>query len=167
MGDTLDFDRYIGQPTSAGLVTVERATVSAFAASVLDDDPVYRDRDVARAAGFVDIPAPPTYFFSAAPNWGRWAEEQPPDPTGGTNPMAAVMGGLMAGGGLILHGEQEFTYHRPAVVGEKLHEEGVVTDIYQKVSGERTMTFMVIETRYTDADGDPVVPSTMNLLHRS
>lgn len=172
MGDnadhrTGDFDSHIGRPTSAGVVTVERATVTAFAASVLDHNPVYRDRDAARAAGFDDLPAPPTYFFSAGPNWGKWAEEQPPDPTDGANPMAEVMGGLMAGGGLILHGEQEFTYHRPTVVGEKLHEEGVVTDIYQKVSGERTMTFMVIETRYTDDDGTPVVTSTMNLLHRS
>jgi acyl dehydratase len=81
--------------------------------------------------------------------------------------MAEVMGGLMAGGGLILHGEQEFTYHRPVVVGEKLRARGVVRDIYQKQSGDRTMTFMVIETAYTDDDEDPVVTSTMNLLHRS
>jgi acyl dehydratase len=166
VGET-DFASYIGKPTSDAVVTVERATVSAFAASVLDDKPLYRNRDAARAAGFDDLPAPPTYFFSAAQNWGQWEEEQPPDPTGGTNPMAEVMGGLMAGGGLILHGEQEFTYHRPVVVGEKLRARGVVRDIYQKHSGDRTMTFMVIETAYTDDDEDPVVTSTMNLLHRS
>ena len=34
------------------------------------------NRDAALAAGFDDIPAPPTYFFSAAPNWNRWEEEQ-------------------------------------------------------------------------------------------
>lgn len=166
MGE-IDFDSYIGRPTSEGVVTVERATVTQFAKAVLDDKPLYRNRDAARAAGFDDIPVPPTYFFSAAQNYGQWEEEQPPDPTGGSNPMAEVMGGLMAGGGLILHGEQEFTYHRPVVVGEKLHQRGVVKDIYQKQSGDRTMTFMVIETRYTDDDGNPVVTSTMNLLHRS
>jgi acyl dehydratase len=163
----IDFDSYIGLPTGEGVVTVERATVSSFARSVLDDNPVYRNRDVARAAGFDDIPAPPTYFFSAAQNYGQWEEEQPPDPTGGKNPMAEVMGGLMSTGGLILHGEQEFTYHRPVVVGEKLRQRGVVRDIYQKVAGERTMTFMVIETTYTDESDEPVVVSTMNLLHRS
>jgi acyl dehydratase len=163
----IDFDSYIGRPTGEGVVTVERATVSSFAASVLDHNPVYRNRDVARAAGFDDIPAPPTYFFSAAQNYGQWEEEQPPDPTGGSNPMADVMGGLMSTGGLILHGEQEFTYHRPVVVGEKLRQRGVVRDIYQKATGDRTMTFMVIETTYTDDAGEPVVVSTMNLLHRS
>jgi acyl dehydratase len=163
----IDFDSYIGRPTGEGVVTVERATVSSFAKSVLDDNPVYRNRDVARAAGFDDIPAPPTYFFSAAQNFGQWEEEQPPDPTDGSNPMAEVMGGLMSTGGLILHGEQEFTYHRPVVVGEKLRQRGVVRDIYQKAAGERTMTFMVIETTYTDGSDEPVVVSTMNLLHRS
>jgi acyl dehydratase len=163
----LDPDRYIGRPTSEGVVNVERAVVSAFAASVLDDRPVYRNRDAALAAGFDDIPAPPTFFFSAAPNWCQWEEEQHPDPTGGSSPMAEVMGGLMANGGLILHGEQEFTYHRPAVVGARLHQRGVVKDLYTKQSGERTMTFMVVETTYTDESGEPVVTSTMNLIHRS
>lgn len=166
MGD-IEFSDYIGRPTADGMVTVERATVTAFARSVLDDKAVYRNLDAARAAGFDDLPVPPTYFFSAAQNWNQWEEEQPPDPTGGDNPMAAVMGGLMAGGGLILHGEQEFAYHRPVVVGEKLRARGTVKDIYQKASGERTMTFMVIETAYTDETGEPVVTSTMNLLHRS
>lgn len=166
MGDAA-YDSHIGEPTSDGVVTVERATVSSFATAVLDDNPIYRNRDAAVAAGFTDIPAPPTYFFSAAQNYGQWEEEQPPDRTGGTNPMAEVMGGLMAQGGLILHGEQEFTYHRPVVVGEKLRQRGVVRDIYQKATGDRTMTFMVIETTYTDSADQPVVVSTMNLLHRS
>lgn len=166
MGE-IDFDSYIGRPTGAGVVTVERATITSFARSVLDDNPVYRNRDAAVAAGFDDIPAPPTYFFSAAQNFGQWEEEQPPDPTEGSNPMAEVMGGLMSTGGLILHGEQEFTYHRPVVAGEKLHQRGVVKDIYRKSAGDRTMTFMVIETTYTDASDEPVVTSTMNLLHRS
>ena len=81
--------------------------------------------------------------------------------------MAAVMGGLMAGGGMILHGEQEFTYHRPVVVGEKLRLEGVVKDIYQKATGDRTMTFMIIEDTFSDDSGEPVVTAVMNLLHRS
>jgi acyl dehydratase len=162
----LDLQRHIGRPTSEGVVTVERATVTNFAAAVLDRSPVYRNRDAARAAGFDDLPAPPTYYFSAGAS-GSWEEEQPPDPTGGSNPMAEVMGGLLAGGGLILHGEQEFVYHRPAVVGDKLRQRGVVRDVYQKVTGDRTMTFMVIETTFVDDQDRPVATSTMNLLHRS
>lgn len=163
----IDLESYIGKPTAASVVTIERAPVTSFAAAVKDDKELFRDADAAAAAGFEGIPVPPTFFFSAAQNYGRFAEEQPEDPTGGDSPMAAVMGGLLAGGGLILHGEQAFTYHRPVVVGEKLHHTGVVKDIYQKPTGDRTMTFMVIEDTFTDDSGEAVLTATMNLIHRS
>jgi hydroxyacyl-ACP dehydratase HTD2-like protein with hotdog domain len=73
----------------------------------------------------------------------------------------------MSKGGLVLHGEQEFIYHRPMVVGETLDFVGTVTDIYEKPTGDRTMTFMVVEDVYSDADGQPVLTSIMNLIHRS
>jgi acyl dehydratase len=133
---------------------------------VTDPNPVYADPAAAEEAGFDAIPAPPTFTFAAA-HWGAFTEDQPEDPTGGSNPMAEVMGRLMADGGLILHGEQEFTYHRPVVVGDTLHHEGEVVDLYTKESGDRTMTFLVIENRFTDDDGAPVVTERFNLIHRS
>ncbi len=156
----------VGRPTGASTIHVERGPVTAFARALTDANPVYGDLEVARAAGFDAIPAPPTFTF-AAQFMGRWAEDQPDDPTGGRNPMGEIMGELMAGGGLILHGEQEFTYHRPVVVGDTLHHEGEVVDLYTKESGERTMTFVVIENRFTDDDGRPVVTERFNLIHRS
>ena len=159
-------DDVVGRPTGATTIHVERGPVTAFARAVTDGNPVYADLDVAKAAGFDAIPAPPTFTFASLA-WGAFAEEQPPDPTGGSNPMGEIMGGLMADGGLILHGEQEFTYHRPVVVGQRLHFRGEVKDIYAKDSGDRTMTFMVIEDTYRDEDGELVLTSTMNLLHRT
>ena len=46
--------------------------------------------------------------------------------------MAEVLGPLMANGGLILHGEQEFTYHRPVLAGDVLVGEGRVADAYRR-----------------------------------
>ncbi|MEI7887386.1 MAG: MaoC family dehydratase N-terminal domain-containing protein [Actinomycetes bacterium] len=163
----IDFAKYIGQTTSSGVVTIERATVTSFAAAVLDTSKVYRNLDVAVSDGFTNIPTPPTYLFSAAQSYGQWEEEQPEIERGVSNPMAEVMGSLMATGGMILHGEQEFTYHRAVVVGEKLRQEGIVRDIYQKQKGDRTMTFVVIETTYTDSSEEVAVTTVMNLLHRS
>ena len=40
-------------------------------------------------------------------------------------------------------------------------------DLYTKESGERVMTFLVIENRFTDDDGQPVVTERFNLIHRS
>jgi acyl dehydratase len=157
----------IGKPTGAFKVRVERGPVANFATAVGDDSSIYRDPAVARAAGFADIPAPPTFSF-AAQHWGAFTEDQPPDPTGGVNPMHEVMGKLFAGGGLVLHGEQEFEYHRPIVVGDVLIGTGTLVDVYEKEGKGRTMTFVVVETVWRDdASGEPVVTERFNLIHRS
>jgi len=160
------FSDYIGLPTSWGSLVVERAPITQFAKAIGDENPVYRNADAARDAGFADVAVPPTFGFSVQ-NWGKWEELQPADGTPARQPMVEVMGGLMAEGGMVLHGEQEFTYHRPMVVGDRLTYRGVVRDIYQKATGDRTMTFMVIDDVYSDEAGRPVLTSTMNLIHRS
>jgi len=156
----------IGKSTGAYKVRVERGPMSFFAAALQDDNPIYRDETAARAAGFDAMPAPPTFSF-AMQHMGRFAEEQPADPTGGSNPMHAVMGDLFAKGGLVLHGEEEFRYHRPIVVGDVLVGEGKIVDLYEKDSDSATMTFIVMETVWRDdATGDPVVTEKFNLIHR-
>jgi acyl dehydratase len=161
-----DLKKLIGQPMSKSTVVVERGPVANFALAVGDRNPVYRDPRAAEEAGFPAIPAPPTWPFVMM-SWGEFAEVQPTDKPK-ANAMAEVIGPLMAGGGLILHGEQEFTYHRPVFVGDVLEGEGTVVDAYAKESKGRTMTFIVIETLWKDTtNGEPVVSSKFNLIHRS
>ena len=155
----------IGKPTSARRVRVERGPIEFFATAVQDANPIYHDAGAAAAAGFSGIPAPPTFSFVMG-HLGTRGEAQPPDPTGGKNPMFGVMGELMAKGGLVLHGEQEFIYHRPIVEGDVLDGEGRVTDIYEKESKGSIMTFIVMETVWRDAAGEPVVTERFNLIHR-
>ncbi len=156
----------IGQPTGKSKVLVERGPVMHFADSVLSSSPIYHDPEAARAAGFANIPAPPTWPFAMEFS-GKFAELQPSDvPTG--NPMLAAMAPLMAKGGLILHGEQEFIYDRPVQVGDVLEGNGKIADAYQKESGGRTMTFIVSETAWTDSKtGEPVVTVRSNIIHRA
>lgn len=157
----------IGKSTGAFKVTVERGPVTNFARAVLDESPVYESPEGAKAAGFDAIPAPPTFSF-AMQHWGRFPEDQPPDPTGGENPMHKVMGELFGKGGLVLHGEQEFEYHRPLLVGDVLVGKGTITDLYEKESKGKTMTFVVTETVWRDEQSnDPVVTERFNLIHRS
>jgi acyl dehydratase len=73
----------------------------------------------------------------------------------------------MANGGLILHGEQEFTYHRPVFAGDVLVGKGMVVDAYKKESKGKTMTFVVVDTEWSDqGSGEPVCTSRMNIIHR-
>jgi len=156
----------IGRPTGTGTIAVERGPLSAFALAVTDRNPIYQDAEVAKAAGFDGIPIPPTFPFAMG-TWGKHPESQPDDPTAGSNPMGEIIGGLMAEGGLVLHGEQEFEYHRHVVAGETLHEEGKVVDLYTKESKGRTMTFLVTETEYRGDDGELAITARFNLIHRT
>jgi acyl dehydratase len=156
----------IGKPTGAWKVTVERGPVTQFAAALQESNGVYFDTREARAAGFANIPASPTFTFGMQ-FWGAFVEDQPPDPTGGQNPMHTVMGELFGQGALVLHGEQEFEYHRPVEVGDVLRGDGKIMDLYEKDTDTAHMTFIVIQTEWTDADsGAPVVTEQFNLIAR-
>ncbi len=149
----------IGRRTGAWRVALDRSVLANFAASVGDRSDAYRG---------ADTPAPPTFTF-AAPYWSRLSTgEQPADPTeGGGNPMHVIMGQLHAQGALVLHGEQEFVYHRTPVAGDVLDGIQTITDIYEKASDNADMTFVVMETKWSDArDGSPVVTERFNLIAR-
>jgi acyl dehydratase len=160
-----DLKSIIGKPMSKSKVVIERGPVANFATAVIDSNPLYRDPRAASDAGYSALPVPPTFPF-VMQAWGEFPEDQPADkPTG--NPLGEVIGPLMAKGGIILHGEQEFIYHRPLAVGDVLLGEGKVTDAYAKESKGKTMTFIVTETVWRDdKSGDPVVTSRFNLIHR-
>ena len=162
----LDRDEVVGMPTGAATIHIERGPVSQFARAVTDKNPVYRSIQAAQEAGFDSIPAPPTFTFAAA-HWGTYPEDQPADPTGGKgSPMRKLMGELMAEGGMMLHGEQEFLYHKPVQIGDTLHQEGKIVDLYSRETKGKTMTFLVMETIFKDDAGDPVITERFNLIHR-
>lgn len=156
----------VGKPLPPETVTIERGPLSNFAKGVTDHNPIYADVEVAKANGFDHLPAPPTYGF-AMTHWGKFGEQQP-DGSDAGNPVMQLIGDLMAQGGLMLHGEQEFVYHRPIVVGDVLTGTGTISDIYEKEgSGGKTMTFVVAETVWSDEDGEPVLTTRMSLIHRA
>jgi acyl dehydratase len=156
----------IGKETGRARVQVERAPLANFAKAVKDENPVYHDARAAEAAGFDGTPAPPTFGF-AMEFWGRYAELQDGLKPIEGNPMFEVIGKLMQNGGLVLHGEQEFEYHRPVLAGDVLRSEGKVVDAYEKESKGKTMTFVVSETVWSDEKtGEPVLTSRFNLIHR-
>jgi hypothetical protein len=100
--------------------------------------------------------------------WGAYPELQKGIEKLEGNPMFEIIGKLMAGGGMVLHGEQEFIYHRPIVAGDTLVGNGTCVDAYEKESKGKTMTFVVSETVWSDQrTGDPVVTERFNLIHRA
>lgn len=158
----------VGKSTGRRRVVIERGPVAVFAEAVKDSDPVYRDASAAAEAGHDAMPVPPTYPFVMA-HWGAFPEMQPEAEQGtGMSAVGEILGPLLAKGGLLLHGEQEFEYSSPVRVGDVLVGESRVADVYEKVGESSTMTFVVTETTWTrDTTGEPVVVARSNTLVRT
>jgi acyl dehydratase len=102
------------------------ARVRKYVELIGDTNPVHRDRDVARAAGFRNVTAPPTFGFTVAL-------------------LAAQSDLALADLGVTvnetLHGEQRFDYFAPLCVGDVLTGHQWIDELKEKKSG--TLLFLV------------------------
>ena len=110
----------VGKPTAATKVRVERGPVTFFAAAVLDDNPVFRDPTAGRAAGLRLDARPARRSRSRCSTWAAGRRSSPPTRRRARTRCTGSWASCYGKGALILHGEQEFTYHRPIVVGDVL-----------------------------------------------
>ncbi|MGH2343487.1 MaoC family dehydratase N-terminal domain-containing protein [Segnochrobactraceae bacterium EtOH-i3] len=128
--------KWIGHRLPPSVLPIERTRVKFFAAAIGADDPVHSDVAAARAAGFPDLVAPPTFLFAAELESG-------------------VLFGFLAEAGIaigrVLHGEQGFTWHRPVCVGDTVTVTSEITDIYAKRGG--ALEFIVKQSRAVDQAG--------------
>ncbi len=128
---------------------VERGKIREYALALGLIDPVHTDVEAARAAGFNDLLAPLTFTRQF------WHENDANDPMPhlGYDPRRR------------LHGEQEFEYHKPLVAGMVLRGRNVIVSTREK-EGRRggKMTFVVIETRFTDEAGELVQVARRTLI---
>ena len=54
--------KWIGHELPDSVMTIERSRLQFFAKAIGETDPVYTDVAAARAAGYADLPAPPTFL---------------------------------------------------------------------------------------------------------
>jgi acyl dehydratase len=155
----------LGRKLPAAVIIVERGPVARFAEAVLATSPAYSAAPAAKEAGFPAVPAPPTFAFIAG-YWGTLPEEQPErDPE--ASDLGAILADLRKDGGLVLHGEQEFQYHAPVLVGQRLHSSGVVQDVSVKEGkGGATMTAVKVRTEMRRDDGELAVTQISTFLLR-
>jgi len=136
-----------GKDLGTTKVKIEHGPVRVFAAAVKDADPQYTETDAV---------VPPTFPFS----WGFWGTIE--GRTGGL-PIDKLRGK----GRMILHGEQEFIYHRQPRVGDVLDGHTTISDVYEKATSSALMEFYVQETSWTDANsGEPVCDVKFTLIVR-
>jgi acyl dehydratase len=133
-------------PTAPYLVGREK--VREFSRAVFATNPINTDPDAAKAAGYADVVAPPTFAVVV---------------------QEATLAQLLAepDGGIdfsrVVHGEQKFSYSRPIVAGDELTATLAVTSI--KTLGGNAM--VTAESSIVDATGAHVVTATSALVVRA
>lgn len=133
-------------PTAPYLVGREK--VREFARAVFATSPINTDVDAARAAGYADVVAPPTFAIVLQQ---LTLDQLVAVPDSGIEMTKLV------------HGEQRFAYTRPIVAGDELTATLAVTSI--KTLGGNAM--VTAETAITDLAGAHVVTATSVLVVRA
>lgn len=130
-------------PTTPYLVGREK--VREFARAVFATDPQHVDPVAARALGYADVVAPPTFAMVIQ---DLTLQQLLAEPDSGIALERTV------------HGEQRFRYTRPIVAGDELSARLSVTGI-RTLGGNALVTS---EAEITDAAGEHVVTATSILL---
>ena len=130
-------------PTASYLVGREK--VREFARAVFADAPQHNDPEAARALGYADVVAPPTFAMVVQ---DLTLQQLLGDPESGIELSRLV------------HAEQRFRYTRPIVAGDELVATLSVTGI-RSMGGNAMITS---EAEIVDADGAHVVTTTSVLL---
>jgi len=126
---------------------VERDHVTRFAEAIGEDAEVFLDADAARAAGYPEQLAPPTFVTTMQIMASAQAAA---DPELGLDYTRVV------------HGSQAYEYRRPVRVGDELTAAPRIADIRSR----GPLEFLVVESAITDAAGATVVVARTTLIVR-
>ena len=141
---------HIGREFGVHTADIEKGRLRFFAKATGESNPVYFDEAAAKEAGHPTLPAPPTFLFSM--------DMEVPEPFGILKVMEIDLG-------KVLHGTQEFAYHKPVYAGDAISFRSVVTDIYEKKGG--ALEFVVKKTSATNQKGELVAEMTRTLVVRN
>ncbi|MDT5065467.1 MAG: hypothetical protein QOK02_1622 [Mycobacterium sp.] len=140
----------IGKEFPPLTMTVDAGRLRFFAKAIGETNPVFTDLETAKAAGHRDLPVPPTFLFGI--------ELESPDPF-------AWLSGMGVDLRRVLHGEQSFTYHSPAVAGDVLTVTPRVDNVYSKKGG--ALDFIEKASTVTRQDGSVVAELTTVIVVRN
>ena len=132
-------------PTAPYLVGREK--IREFATAIGATDPEHHDPEAARAIGYTDVVAPPTFPVVLTMSSSRQIID---DPELGLDYTRVV------------HGDQRFAYTRPVVAGDAL----VCVNTVEDITNRGGHAFVTTRTEVTTEAGEPVVTAWSKLVQR-
>lgn len=141
--------KWIGRESAPSVLPIERTRVQFFARAIGETAAIHLDPDAARAAGYRDVVAPPTFIFAAELDSGE---------------MDSLVRDLGIPLPRLLHGEQSFRFHKVLCAGDVVTVQSTVEDIFEKKGG--ALEFVVSKSRAVDQDGELVAEMRSVLVCR-
>jgi acyl dehydratase len=126
---------------------VGREKIREFADAVGEPSPVHRDPEAARAAGYPDVIAPPTFAVVLSLKVNDVLVE---DPELGLDYSRVV------------HGDQTFLHHRPITAGDRLQVALHVDGITSRMGND----MLALRAEITTDTGEPVTTAKSTLVVR-
>jgi len=127
---------------------VGREKIREFAEALGDPNPVYTDPEAAKALGYSDVIAPPTFVFSIT---FKAAGQVFRDPQLGLDYSRVV------------HGDQKFVHRRPVRAGDRL----TVTSTIESIKSMAGNDILDIRGEVHDGTGEHVVTAWTKLVSRA
>ncbi|MFA7432730.1 MAG: MaoC family dehydratase N-terminal domain-containing protein [Gemmobacter sp.] len=150
------FDRATkGLKTEPVQFEVEAGRISFLAETLGETNPVHHDRAAARAAGYPDVVAPPTFAMVVDLETGR-AQERRGEPS--------VLSRIGCDFRRLLHGEERYDYHGLIFAGDTLSIMTEVVGFEDKKGGTLELAHLRSEIRHPERG--VVVTITRSLVHR-
>ncbi|SBW28652.1 FAS1-like dehydratase domain-containing protein [Protofrankia symbiont of Coriaria ruscifolia] len=126
---------------------VGREHIRQFAIAIHEDSPLCHDLEAAKAAGYVDLVAPPT-FLTAVAIW---------------RPVVPVLDpNLGLDFSLVVHSEQRYSLRRPVVAGDEIVVSATITDIRNAGRNE----LLISEYEFVTTGGELVATGRTSLASR-
>ncbi|MCB0939441.1 MAG: MaoC family dehydratase N-terminal domain-containing protein [Mycobacterium sp.] len=124
---------------------VGREKIREFAKAIQSEDPLHFDEEAAKAAGYSDVVAPPTFIAIA----GRQVQLE-------------IFRNFDVGINLarVIHRDQKILYHRPIVAGDKLYFDSYLDSVIES----HGTVISELRSEVTDENGDPVMTTVVTMI---
>jgi acyl dehydratase len=152
-GLTMFETRKIGSHFPPFTIPVERGKLRELALAIGDPNLVYQDQHAAQAAGYLDVPLPPT----TATIFLFWGNAQ----------FVEQLISLGLDVARVLHREENYEYLAPIYPGDVLTGSMTVRDGSTRTGPDgTTIDLVTLDIRYTNQHNQPVLIATTRLMSR-
>lgn len=137
---------------------IGRAAIRYFALAIGDPNPLYTDPDYARARGYEDVVAPPTFIVES--NQYMTGE---PDEEG----YIGHSWGIDVPGTRLIRGGHEYEFHGPVYPHHRPQVEWKITGMEEKTTKSGTRMLLVeSEACFTDQNGELLAVNRETLIYQ-